>query len=447
MRHPRLAERLYGAPLMMMPDKAFIIESVFAAYQEGDEAKLPKWEPEREHAALAVQARRQEAGYSLTQAGVAIVPMMGSLVQRAGGLDALSGITGYNRVTAMLDAALRDPLVRGIVMDVDSPGGEVAGAFDLAAFVADAGKPVYAVANELAASAAYLIASSAQRLYLPSTAIVGSIGVLMLHQDRSEVIAKSGVRYTPIFAGAKKMDGASIAPLSEGARMDLQARVDDVYAQFVAAVADRRDLDEDDVRATEGGTMTADAAVRDGFADRVGTLTDAINAMQAEVSRPTFSFTPRASAERKDSMTTQSKQEAPAAANATAEQLATARAEGVAEGRAQAEKDLATRLPKEGSKAERARIAAILACDEAKERPTAAHQVAMHTEMPVEAAAAFLAGMPKEAPAAAGNALDKMMRGTNPVVGADAEREHPKAGARLSSVSIFERRAKAAQAR
>ena len=193
--------------------------------------------------------------------------------------------------------------------------------------------------------------------------------------------------------------------------------------------------------------MTADAAVRDGFADRVGTLTDAINAMQAEVSRPTFSFTPRASAERKDSMTTQSKQEAPAAANATAEQLATARAEGVAEGRAQAEKDLATRLPKEGSKAERARIAAILACDEAKERPTAAHQVAMHTEMPVEAAAAFLAGMPKEAPAAAGNALDKMMRGTNPVVGADAEREHPKAGARLSSVSIFERRAKAAQAR
>jgi len=101
-----LAERLYGAPLMMMPDKAFIIESVFAAYQEGDEAKLPKWEPEREHAALAVQARRQEAGYSLTQAGVAIVPMMGSLVQRAGGLDALSGITGYNRVTAMLDAEI-----------------------------------------------------------------------------------------------------------------------------------------------------------------------------------------------------------------------------------------------------------------------------------------------------------------------------------------------------
>ena len=65
MRHPRLAERLYNAPLLLMPEKAEVIERVFASYQAGDEASLPKYAVE-EHAALLVPARRTEAGYSLT---------------------------------------------------------------------------------------------------------------------------------------------------------------------------------------------------------------------------------------------------------------------------------------------------------------------------------------------------------------------------------------------
>lgn len=431
MQHPRLAERLYNEPLMLLPEKAEVIERVFAAYQAGDEAKLPKWEPEREHAALLVPARRTEAGYSLTAHGVAIVPMMGSLVQRAGGLDAMSGLTGYNRVTAMLDAAMRDPLVRGVVLDVDSPGGEVAGAFELASFIANAPKPVYAVANELAASAAYLIASAATEIYLPSTAQVGSVGVVLLHQDRSEVIAKSGVRYTPIFAGAKKVDGSSLTPLTEGARLDLQARVDDVYEQFVAAVAQRRGIKPTAVRATEAGMLSASRAVADGFADRVGTLTDAITAMQAEFAKPSYQFNTRAerAAERINAMTQEAKQ----AAAATATELANERAAGFAA----AEKEIAPKAKAEGANEERARIAAILAHDEAKERPTAARQVAMETDMTVEKAAKFLAGLPTEAPAKIANPLADKMRGTNPNIGTGGDDPAKKPAAVVFDVARY----------
>lgn len=439
MQHPRLAERLYNAPLLLMPEKAEVIERVFASYQAGDEDKLPKWEPEREHGALLVPARRTEAGYSLTAHGVAIIPMMGSLVQRAGGLDALSGLTGYNRVTSQIDAALRDPLVRGIILDVDSPGGEVAGAFELASFIADASKPVYAVANELAASAAYLIASAATEIYLPSTAQVGSVGVVLLHQDRSDVVAKSGVRYTPIFAGAKKLDGSSLTPLSEGARLDLQARVDDVYDQFVAAVAERRGLKPAAVRATEAGMLSASRAVEDGFADRIGTLTDAINAMQAEIARPSFTFKPRAvrASERIEAMT----QEAGKAAAATATELANERAAGYAS----AEKELTPKAKADGAAEERARIAAILAHDEAKDRPAAARQIAMATSMNVEDAAKFLAGLPKESLAKSVNPLDAAMP-PNPKIDVGGEMPDKSAGKTINAQGIFARRAEQAKA-
>ncbi|MCC6378531.1 MAG: S49 family peptidase [Burkholderiales bacterium] len=447
MQHPRLAERLYNEPLLLLPEKAEVIERVFAAYQAGDEAKLPKWEPEREHAALLVPARRTEAGYSLTAHGVAIVPMMGSLVQRAGGLDAMSGLTGYNRVTAMLDAAMRDPLVRGVVLDVDSPGGEVAGAFELASFIANAPKPVYAVANELAASAAYLIASAATEIYLPSTAQVGSVGVVLLHQDRSEVIAKSGVRYTPIFAGAKKIDGSSLTPLSEGARLDLQARVDDVHEQFIAAVAERRGIKPKAVRDTEAGMLSASRAVAEGFADKVGTLTDAITALHAELARPGFTLKTRAASEdgsliadgggKDEDMSKTIEQ--PAAATAT--DLANERAAGYA----QAEKDLTPKAKAEGATEERARIAAILAHDEAKERPAAARQVAMETDMPVATAAKFLAGLPKESPTKPANALAAAMP-PNPSIGAGGEKPDKPAGKTINAQGIFAKRAEQAKA-
>lgn len=443
MQHPRLAERLYGTPLLLMPDKAFVIERVFAAYEEGKQGDLPRHEIEREHAALLIPARRTEHGYSVTDRGVAIVPVMGSLVQRAGGLDALSGLTGYNMVTQRLDAALRDPMVKGVVLDVDSPGGEVAGAFQLADYIAQATKPVWAVANELAASAAYLIASAAVRLYMPSSAQVGSVGVVMLHQDRSEVIAKSGVRYTPIYAGAKKIDGTSLMPLSEGARLDLQGRVDEVYALFVDAIAEQRGLKAAAVRGTEGGMLSTERAIADGFADEMGTLTDAIAAMQAEVAQYGYRFQPRASRafEEELTMSQQAKETpaAPATTTATVDQLAAERAAGYA----QAEKDLTPKARADGVAAERERVKAITTCEAAKDRPALAAHIAFETDMTAEAAQAMLAKAAPEGSAKPANALDAAMRGTNPKVGADGEPVAAPAKSQISAATIYDIRSKA----
>lgn len=447
MSYPRLSERLYNAPLLLLPEKAEVIERVFAAYADGRAGELPKVPeaPEREQAALLVPARRVDGGgYSLTDRGVAVITMFGSLVQRAGGLDAMSGLTGYNNITQRLDAALRDPMVRGIVLEVDSPGGESAGAFELATFIAEAVKPVWAVANELAASAAYLVASAADRVILPASARVGSIGVVMLHQDRSQLVEKSGVRYTPIFAGAKKLDGSSLMPLSESARSDLQRQVDEVYAMFVDAVASRRGMKADAVRATEAGMLSAQAAIDGGFADEIGTVTSAILALQDKVTHQGFRFTPRAERAIAQEVSMTSKTETPAApapTTATVEQLAQERAAGYS----QAEKEVAPKARAEGATAERERVKAIVTCDAAKDRPQLAAHLAFDTDMAAEAAQALLAKAAPEVAGKATNMLDAAMRGTNPQVGPDtgADVKTSASKPKLSAVNIYDIRSKA----
>lgn len=443
--YPRLAAKLYGAPLLLLPDKAEEIERIFAAHLSGerpaiDESQAARFEERaREHAALLVPTRRTDAGYAVTDRGVAVVTMYGTTVQRASGLDAISGLSGYNTITARLDAALRDPLVRGIVLDVDSPGGETAGAFELATYVAEASKPIWAVANELAASSAYLIASAAQRLILPASAAVGSIGVVMLHQDRSQLVEKSGVRYTPIYAGAKKLDGSSLSPLTESARVDLQRRVDEVYSMFVDAVAQRRDLTADAVRATEAGILSAQDAVDQGFADEIGSLTSAITAMQAEVTSYGYQFKPRAvrATEEEHDMGDGKKDTpaAPATTTATSEQLAQERAAGAAE----AEKTIAPKARAEGAAAERERVKAITTHAEATERPALAAHLAYETDMPAEQAIAMLAKAGKEAPSKPGNLLDAAMRATgNPKVGADGDPARAPGKPQINTAAIYE---------
>lgn len=444
MQYARLAERVYNVPLLILPDKAVTIEGVFRAHVEGRSDELPKPQPDpRPEAALMVPMRASESGYAITERGVAVVQMFGSLVQRAGGLDALSGLTGYNHLMRRLDSAMRDPLVRGIVLDVDSPGGEVAGAFELARFIADAPKTIWAVANEKAFSAAYLTASAAERLILPATALVGSIGVVMLHQDRSQLVEKSGVRYTPIFAGAKKIDASSLAPLSEGARLDLQRMVDDVYAKFVDAVVAHRRIRADAVRATEGGIILAADAIDEGFADEFGTLNSAVLAMQDEIAKPGFRFTPRAErlAQSKEVSTMDKNQPAAAATTATAEQLAQERANGAAQARAEIE----PKARSEGATGERERIKAITTSEAAKDRPSLAAHLAFDTTMAADQAVALLAKAAPEVKAAPANALDVAMRSLkNPAVGADGEGAEPaKAGSRLNAANVYQMRAKA----
>ena len=203
-----------------------------------------------------------------------MISIHGSLVKRLLGMEAASGLTSYGEIAAMLDAALADPQVSGILLDIDSPGGEASGSFELARRVREvaAQKPIWAVANDAAYSAAYAIAASAQRLFVTETGGVGSIGVIALHVDQSVKDAKEGYRYTAITAGAHKNDYSPHEPLSDAAKTELQGEVDRLYAIFTEHVAAMRGLDLDAVRATEAGLFFGGNAVTQGLADGVQTL-------------------------------------------------------------------------------------------------------------------------------------------------------------------------------
>jgi signal peptide peptidase SppA len=206
--------------------------------------------------------------------GIAVIPIHGSLVKRSLGMEAASGLTSYGEIATMLDAAMADPLVSGILLDIDSPGGEASGSFELARRVREvaAQKPVWAVANDAAYSAAYAIAASVQRLFVTETGGVGSIGVIALHVDQSVKDAKDGYHYTAITAGAHKNDYSPHEPLSDAAKTELQGEVDRLYAIFTEHVAAMRGLDLDAVRATEAGLFFGSNAVAQGLADGVQTL-------------------------------------------------------------------------------------------------------------------------------------------------------------------------------
>ncbi|MDF3655850.1 S49 family peptidase, partial [Enterobacter hormaechei] len=115
--------------------------------------------------------------------GIAVLPVSGTLVSKTRALQPYSGMTGYNGIIARLQQAISDPGVDGILLDMDTPGGMVSGAFDCTDIIARMRdiKPIWALANDMNCSAGQLIASSASRRLVTQTARTGSIGVMMAH--------------------------------------------------------------------------------------------------------------------------------------------------------------------------------------------------------------------------------------------------------------------------
>lgn len=391
-----LAGRLYNTPLLIHPDKAEVIERVFAAKLGADlvlplAAEIEKPTPE----AVAYGAPRYaDKPYIVTEGQVAVIPVMGSLVQRAGGLDAVSGLTGYNRVERLFRQAQADRDVRGVLLEMDSPGGEGSGLFDLADLLAGAEKPTWAAVNEMAFSAGYAIAAATQRVAVTRTAGVGSVGVIALHMDQSERDAKEGRRYTAIYAGARKNDFTSHEPLSTDAHRALQASIDRMYALFVDQVAAARKLSAEAVRATEAGLFDGQLAVDIGFADVVQPFNDTLQELEQHVAGTRMRFSTKGIAARHTgvhSMNTEN----PAAGGETANvgfsqaDIDRAKADAHAAG------------VKAGMESECARITGIYGHAEAAGRRTMADKcVAMR--LTVEQAGELLASAPREAAAQAG---------------------------------------------
>ena len=271
---PHLAARLFGVPLAIHRPKLDIILSVLGArIGLADLAAPVGYTP-------AARAPGPPSGK------VAVIPIHGTLVRRTSGLEAESGLASYTGIAAQLDAALASPEIAAILLDIDSPGGESGGVFDLADRIRAASevKPVWAVANDMAFSAAYALASAATRVFVARTGGVGSIGVIAMHVDQSVKDAQDGVRYTAVFAGERKNDLNPHEPISNEAHAVLKAEVDRIYDLFVETVARHRGLDANAVRATEAGLFFGPDAVATGLADAVGSLDDALTQLTQSLS-------------------------------------------------------------------------------------------------------------------------------------------------------------------
>mgnify|MGYP000944970294 CR=1 FL=1 len=309
--YPHLASRIFNTPLLLQPDKLTAIVAGLGP------RLIPNLEPiaAPPSAYTTAPGQRAPANYRIVD-GIGVVDIIGLLAHRAAiSTTDSSAILGYDSIARQISAALIDPAVRAIVLNIDSPGGEVSGAFQLADHIRKSRpvKPIHAIASDLAASAGYLIASAAESISLTETAQVGSIGVVTCHADYSQALSKAGIAITPIFAGAHKVDGHPWAPLPEAVAERIQADIDHYYALFVSAVAvSRPGLSEGAIRATEAALYIGPQAVRVGLADRIETPDQLIARLTARPRQSTPSKTPKGSAMSDDAPITSPAAEIPA---------------------------------------------------------------------------------------------------------------------------------------
>lgn len=274
-----LAARIFGTPLLVAPDKLEAILAVLGPRLGLDAIPLP--------AGPVVEPKERQPLQVDAEASIAVIQAIGTLSHRVDGIDALSGLSSYQTLAAELERALADPDVEGILLEVDSFGGEAAGCFDLADRIRAARetKPVFGVASQYAMSGGYALLSQASRVFVPQTGEVGSVGVVMTHVDLSGAEAQAGVRVTHVHAGARKVDLSPHRALSDAARARLEDEVGQIYEQFLAAVAAGRGerLSAEAARSTEAGSFIGQKAVDAGLADQVGDVDAARAALVAEI--------------------------------------------------------------------------------------------------------------------------------------------------------------------
>jgi ClpP class serine protease len=283
-RHAYLAAKLFNVPLAIHPMKAEIVMGVLA--ERLGIVSLDNFMPREaknyarvDADALAFRESREtehDAEYEVI-AGAAVIPIEGTLVNKLGTLYPYSGMTGYDGIRQNYEVALDDPTVKGICFDVESPGGEVSGCFDLADLIyANRNKkPHIAICSDHAYSAAFALASATGNVVIPRTGGLGSVGVIVIATEVSKALQEAGIKVSLITYGDRKADGRPEIPLSKEARERIQADVDTVGQLFCETVARNLNLPVDSVTNTSAGCFMGKKALDVGFAKRIASPEEA----------------------------------------------------------------------------------------------------------------------------------------------------------------------------
>lgn len=279
--HPLVGNRLINVPLLLREEKC---EAVVAALM--DKLGLRKLEgidatsldaAKMRNASLFGSEPERYRPYTLID-GVAIIQIHGTLMQRASGFMAwLFDVGGYNLIEAQVEQAMDDTEVRAILLDVDSPGGEVAGCFDLARKIRgyskrNGGKPIVGAVNESACSAAYALISASDEIFMPETGMAGSIGVWTALVDLTRAFDKEGVNVTIIRAGDRKARGGPYEKADKATIDKLYNWIEQTRTQFATLISDHRGVTVDAVLAQEGDWFHGDETLTRGLVDGIGSF-------------------------------------------------------------------------------------------------------------------------------------------------------------------------------
>lgn len=391
--HLRVMQRAFNTPLLLEPTYA----AYALAYLTGREgfdrmvtASAVIDKPAEFAESYQVRERRfnkkSDGGYEYMPyamfGDVAVIGVDGSLVHKNGAMDSTSGMQGYDGIRAKIERANKDEKVKAILLDFDSPGGEVSGAFALANTINKNAKPVWSYANELMASAAYLTGSQSKMIYAPDSASIGSIGVVVAHADRSVELAATGRTVTLLHSGKHKVDGHQFGPLPDDVAAKIQTSLDKTRDKFAAAVGDGRGsrFTKDAAMATEAEVYDADEALQIGMIDGIASFDEVLDRLNAAVSSKVSAFISNTQGK---TMTTEA---------SNADVLA------VAEAQASADKAAASAEAKGmqvGASQERDRIKQIITSAEAQGREALANTLAFDMQVSAEDAAKILGAAPK----------------------------------------------------
>lgn len=403
MNYPQIASRVLNTPLLLEPAYARVFFSAL-----GSRLNIAELKDEQGAINMGQKLRVDARTYNKTRTnswgeeevlfqvvdGIALLDVKGTLAHKSGYLKPYSGMTGYDGIINRYAMMLAESDVKGVLMDMHTPGGEVSGCFDTAdrlrQMARQAGKPLWAMACDSACSAGMALASAAERRLVTQTAYMGSVGVVMAHASYEDYLEQEGIKVTLIHSGARKVDGNPYEDLPEEVLSRFQADTDALRQQFAELVARNLGMTGEAVLATEAAVFRGQAAIDVGFAHamvngheavaefseylstqgRVTTL--GVKRMAGNTPAPTAEAAPPA----------QAGSEAPAAIDTAA-----------------------------AASAERTRVQGILQHAEAQGRGKMAEHLAFNTSMGVEEAGALLAAAPKEQAANldASTALDKMM--------------------------------------
>ncbi|MBL0492923.1 S49 family peptidase [Aeromonas veronii] len=298
--YPHLASQVFGCPLYVTQEVLAGVKSLLMPRMLGNQIEVMAADDLPDGLEPKPLEARSESRYRIE--GLAVIPLHGILVARRGQIDnACTELTSYEWARAQIATALTDERVKEIVLDINSGGGHAVGCKELADYIFSKRtvKPITALVNFSAYSAAYFIAAACSKVVVSETGGCGSVGVIMEHMEVSKWEEEVGLKFTTFYRGDRKKDGTPHEPLSDGAMAAINHRMDQAYDLFISSVARYRGLSVEQVKATEATLYSGDEAVKNGLADELANPQDYLNGLAASVAKsakPTQSIGLRARA-------------------------------------------------------------------------------------------------------------------------------------------------------